>query len=81
MDTQMHTYIYTHEREGLLNPVTVGLKETLWYFRLEHTVGHGEAKRVPLLPYSVTMGLGGSRETHGYLIQSQWGYCVFEGTQ
>ena len=42
----MHTYIDTYEREGLLNPVTVGLKETLFYFRLEHTLGHGGAKRV-----------------------------------
>ena len=58
MDTHMHTYIDTYEREGLLNPVTVWLKETLCYFRLEHTLGHGGAKRVSLLPYSVTVVLG-----------------------
>ena len=46
---------------GLLNPVTVGLKETLCHFRLEHTHGHSGAKRVPLLPYPVTVGLGGSK--------------------
>ena len=57
----MHTYIDTYEREELLNPVTVGLKETHCYFRLEHTLGHGGAKRVPLLPYPVTVGLGGSK--------------------
>ena len=61
METHMHTYIDTYEREGLLNPGTVGLKETLWYFRLEHTLSHCEAKRVPLLPYSVMVGLGGSK--------------------
>ena len=38
MDTHMHTYIDTYEREGLLNPVTVGLKETLCYFLLKHTL-------------------------------------------
>ena len=49
----MHTYIDTYEREGLLNPVTVGLKETICYFRLEHIFGQGGAKRVSLLPYPV----------------------------
>ena len=57
----MHTYIDTYEREGLLNPGTVGLKETLYYFRLQHTLRHGGTKRVPLLPYAVTVGLGGSK--------------------
>ena len=57
----MHTYIDTYKREGLLNPGTVGLKETLCYFRLEHTLGYGGTKRVPLLPYAVTVGLDGSK--------------------
>ena len=61
MDTHMHTYIDTYKREGLLNPGTVGLKETLCYFRLEHTLGRDGAKRVPLLPYAVTVGLSGSK--------------------
>ena len=60
METHMHTYIDTYEREGLLNPVTVWLKETLSY-QLEHTLSHGGAKRVPLLPYSVMVGLGGPK--------------------
>ena len=61
METHMHAYIDTYEREGLLNSGTVGLKETLYYFRLQHTLGHGGTKRVQLLPYSVTVGLGGSK--------------------
>ena len=61
MDTHMHTYIDTYKREGLLNPGTVGLKETLCYFRLDYTLGHGGDKRVPLFPHSVTVGLGGAK--------------------
>ena len=71
MDTHMHTYIDTYKREGLLNPGTVERKETLCYFRLEHTLGHGVAKRVPLLPYQVNdqsrWGSVGPKETHLYL--------------
>jgi len=61
METHMHTYIDTYKREGLLNPVTVGLKETLCYSWLELTLGHDGAKRVSLLPYAVTVGLSGSK--------------------
>ena len=57
----MHRYIDTYKRDGLLNSVTVGRKETICYFRLEHTLGHGGSKRVPLLPHPVTVGLGGSK--------------------
>ena len=56
---------------GLLNPVTVGLLiQSLWgSVGLNEThctsglnaLGHSGAKRVPLLPYPVMVGLGGSK--------------------
>ena len=39
----------------------VALKETLCYFQLEQKLGDGGVKRVPLLPYQVTVGLGRSK--------------------
>ena len=78
----MHTYIDTYKREALLNPVTVGLKETFCYFRLEHTLGHDGAKRVQLLPHAVTVGLGGSKRDpqvpHPVMVGLP---CVFAETQ
>ena len=35
--------------------------ETYANFRLEHTLGYGGSKRVPLLPHPVTVGFGGSK--------------------
>ena len=59
MDTHMHTYIDTYEREGLLNPLTVGVTEPR---RLSVTSGSNT--------HSVTVGLKGS---HCFLTQVRWG--------